>query len=70
MLPTELIASVGHREEFKSRRFERQPFVRAIDQGLMLETSAFKLFTVANLIKVDISFWNQQGFYEWMVVYF
>ena len=64
MLPTGLIASIGHREEFKSRRFERQPFFRAIDQGLMLETSAFKLFTVANLIKVDISFWNQQGFYE------
>ena len=63
MLPTGLIASIGHREEFKSRRFERQPF-RAIDQGLMLETPAFKLFTVANLIKVDISFWNQQGFYE------
>ena len=28
---------------------ERWPFVRAIDEGLTLETAALKLFTVANL---------------------
>ena len=28
---------------------KRKPFVRAINEGLMLETSAFKLFTVASL---------------------
>ena len=28
---------------------ERQPFVRAIDEGLTLETTVFKLFTVASL---------------------
>ena len=46
---TELKTFIGHRKECKGRHFERLPFVRAIDEGLTLETSSFKLFTVGNL---------------------
>ena len=57
VLTTELIAKLATVKGKKSRRFERWPFVRAIgdwriyrfDEGLTLETSAFLLFTVANL---------------------
>ena len=34
---------------FKGRRFERQPSSNRSDEGLSLQTLAFKLFTVANL---------------------
>ena len=40
---------IGHHKEFQSWRFERYPFVRANNEGLTLETSVLKLFTVANL---------------------
>ena len=36
-------------KEFKGRHFKHQPFVDRCDEGLALETSAFKLLTVVNL---------------------
>ena len=49
VLTTELKTQISHGKGWKSWRFERQPFVRAMDEGLTLETSAFSPFTVANL---------------------
>ena len=39
---------ISHREEFQSWGFEREPVVISSDLELTLETSALKLFTVAN----------------------
>ena len=49
VLSTELVAKIGLSKEFKSWRFERKSFLNRSDGGLTLETSAFKLYTVANL---------------------
>ena len=40
---------IGHRKEFLSWRYEHYPFVIRTEEGLTLEASAKKLFTVANL---------------------
>ena len=49
---------ISHREEFQSWGFEREPFVISSDLELTLETSALKLFTVANA-QYQLS-WNPQ----------
>ena len=40
---------IGRCKEFQSWRFERLPLIACSDEGPTLETSALKLFTMANL---------------------
>ena len=52
VLPTELVTKVGHRREFKSWRVFWVSALCRSDEGLRLESSAMKLFTVANSLNI------------------